>query len=64
MFWSFFDKVDTFRQFIILQPNFRNKFSLKLNLLKNVFNKCWCPQLIFFNKKKFRKIQTIFDIEK
>ena len=43
MFWSFSDKVDRFRKFTILQPNFRNKI---------VFNKIWCPQLIFFNEKK------------
>ena len=64
MFWSFLDKVDRFRKFIILRPNFRNKFSLELNISKNVFNKSWCPQLIFLMKKKFRKIQTIFDVEK
>ena len=52
MFWSFSDKVDRFRKFTILQPNFRNKFSLKLNLSKNVFNKSWRPHLIFFNEKK------------
>ena len=51
-FWSFSDKVDRNRKFTILQPNFRNKLFLKLNLSKNVFNKSWCPQLIFFNEKK------------
>ena len=55
MFWSFSDKVDRFRKFTILRPNFRNKFSLKLNLSKNVFNKSWCPQLIFLDEKKVQK---------
>jgi hypothetical protein len=49
MFWIFSDKVD---RFTILRPNFINKLFLKLNLSKNVFNKSWCPQLIFFNEKK------------
>jgi hypothetical protein len=40
-FWSFSDKVDRFRKFTILPPNFRNKLFLKLNLSKNVFNKIW-----------------------
>ena len=52
-FWSFWDKVDRFRKITILQPNFRNKLFLKLNLSKNYFNKSWCPKLIFFNEKFF-----------
>ena len=64
MFWSFSDKVDRFRKFTILRPNFRNKLFLKLDLSKNVFNKSWCPKLIFFNENFFRKIQKIFDVEK
>ena len=39
MFQSFSDKVDRFRKFTILRPNFMNKLFLKLNLSKNVFNK-------------------------
>jgi hypothetical protein len=27
--------------------DFRNKLFLKLNLSKNVFNKSWCPKLMF-----------------
>jgi hypothetical protein len=38
-FSSFSDTVDTFRKFTILQPNFRNKLFLTLNLSKNVFDK-------------------------
>ena len=38
MFQSFLDKVDRFRKFTILQPNFMNIFFIKLNLSKNVFN--------------------------
>ena len=53
--WTLSDKLDRFRKITILRPNFRNKFSLKLNLSKNVFNKSWCPQLIFFNEKKVKK---------
>ena len=49
------DKVDRFRKFTILRPNFRNKLFLKLNLSKNVFNKSWCPKLIFFNEKKIKR---------
>ena len=49
-FWSCLDKVDRFIKFTILGPNFRNKSSLKLTLSKNVFNKSWCPKLIFFNE--------------
>jgi hypothetical protein len=43
--------------------DFRNELNLKLNLSKNVFNKSWCPKLIFFNEIFFGKIQTIFDIK-
>ena len=36
-----------------------------MNFSKNVFNKSWRPQMIFFNeKKKFRKMRTIFVIKK
>ena len=35
----------------------------KLMLSKNVNNKKCAPKFIFFNEKKFRKIQMIFDIE-
>ena len=51
--WSFSDKVDRFRKFTILQPNFGNKLSLKLNLLKKIFDKSCCPKLIFFNENFF-----------
>ena len=43
--------------------DFRNKLFSKLNLSKNVFNKSWCPKLIFFRKFFFGKIRTIFDIK-
>ena len=62
--WTLSDKLDRFRKITILRPNFRNKLFLKLDLSKNVFNKSWCPKLIFFNENFFRKIQTIFDVEK
>ena len=62
--WTLLDKLDRFRKITILRPNFRNKLFLNLNLSKNVFNKSWCPQLIFFNEFFFVKIWTIFDIEK
>ena len=60
--WILSDKLDRFRKITILRPNFRNKLFLKLNLSKNVFNKSWCPKLMFFNEISFRKIQIIFDI--
>ena len=40
-----------------------NKVLLKLKFSKNVNNKKCAPKLIFFNEKKLRKIQIIFDIE-
>ena len=43
--------------------DFRNKLFSKLNLSKKMFNKSWCPKLIFFIEKFLRKIQTIFDIK-
>ena len=36
--------------------DFRNKLFLKLNLSKNVFNKSWCPKLIFLKDFFFEKI--------
>ena len=41
--WTLSDKLDMFRKITILQPNFRNKSFLKVNLSKNVLNKSWCP---------------------
>jgi hypothetical protein len=35
----------------------------KLILSKNVNNKKYGPELVFFNEKKMRKIRMIFDIE-
>ena len=52
---SFGHKLDRFRKITILQPNVRNKLFLKLDLSKNVFNKSWCPKLIFFNEECFQK---------
>jgi hypothetical protein len=43
--------------------HFSNKAVLKLKLANNAFYKKGAPKLIFFNKKKFRKIRMIFDIE-
>ena len=51
MFWSFSDKVDRFRKFTILRPNFGNKLFLKLSLSKNVFDKSCYPKSIFNEKK-------------
>ena len=62
--WTLSDKLDRFRKITILQPNFKNKLFSKLNLSKNVFNKSWCPKLIFFYENFFRKVWTFFDIEK
>ena len=62
--WILLDKLDRFRKITILRPYFSNKLFSKLNLSKNVFNKSWCPKLIFFNEIFLRKIQTIFGLEK
>ena len=35
----------------------------KIEVFKNVNNNKDAPKLIFFNEKKIRKIQIIFDIE-
>jgi len=43
--------------------HFRNKTFFKIKLSKNAFYKKGGPKLIFFNKKKIRKIRMIFDIE-
>ena len=41
-----------------------NKVVQKLKLENNVFNKKWCPKLIFLNEKnKINKILSIFDIK-
>ena len=39
-----------------------NKVPGNLKFSKNVSNKKHAPKLIFFNEKKLRKIQKIFDI--
>ena len=36
---------------------------LKTDVIKKVTNKKCAPKFIFFNEKKIRKIQMIFDIE-
>ena len=51
--WTLSDKLDRFRKITILRPNIRNKLFLKLDSSKNVFNKSWCPKLIFFNENFF-----------
>ena len=38
-----------------------NKAIQKLMLSKNVNNKRYAPRLVFFQKKKLRKIPMIFD---
>ena len=43
--------------------HFSNKAVLKLKLAKNAFYIKGAPKLIFFNEKKIRKIQMIFDVE-
>ena len=43
--------------------NFRNKSRSILMLHKIGKNKTCAPKLIFFNKKSFRKIRVIFDVE-
>ena len=43
--------------------DFSNKVVQKLKLSINHFYKKCAPKQLFFNEKKFRKIQTIFDIE-
>ena len=43
--------------------HFSNKVIQKLILSKNVNNKKSAPKLAFFNEKKLRKIQMIFDVE-
>jgi hypothetical protein len=40
-----------------------NKVVWKLKFSRNVNNKKCAPKMIFFNEKKFRKIQIIFDLE-
>jgi hypothetical protein len=40
-----------------------NKVVQKLKLENNVFNKMWCPKLIFLNGKFLKKIPTIFEIK-
>ena len=40
------------------------KYIKNMYLSKYVNNKSLSPIFIFFNEKKFRKIQLIFDIEK
>jgi hypothetical protein len=44
-------------------PNFSNEVFFNLKLSKNHINKICAPNLLFFNEKKIRKIQMIFDIE-
>ena len=43
--------------------DFGNNVVQKLTLSINNFYKKRAPKQLFFNEKKFRKIQTIFDIE-
>ena len=43
--------------------NFRNKSCSILMLHKINKNKKCAPKLIFFNKKRFRKIPMIFEVE-
>ena len=44
-------------------PNFSNKVIKKLILSKHANNKKCASKFVFFNEKKIREIQIIFDVD-